>query len=94
MPVKWLRAALLNLDAEAEYLARANPAAAAQMVRRIREAVELLAEQPALGRAGRVPNTRELVVSGTPYIVPYRVRGGSVEVLRVLHAARQWPQKF
>ncbi len=47
-----------------------------------------------MGRAGRVPGTRELVISGTPYIVPYRVRGGAVEVLRVFHAARRWPTEF
>ncbi|MFO1429278.1 MAG: type II toxin-antitoxin system RelE/ParE family toxin [Candidatus Competibacteraceae bacterium] len=94
MQIKWLRTALRNLDAEAEYIARDNPAAADRMVQKIRATVNLLIEQPALGRAGRVPNTRELVIGGTPYLVPYRVRGQVIEVLRVLHAARQWPPQF
>jgi toxin ParE1/3/4 len=94
MRIKWLRTALRNLDAEAEYIARDNPAAAIRVVQKIRATVNLLAEQPALGRPGRVPNTRELVISGTPYLVPYRVRGQLIEVLRVLHAARQWPTMF
>ena len=94
MRIKWLRAALRNLDAEAEYIARDNPAAAVRVIQKIRATVNLLAEQPALGRPGRVPNTRELVISGTPYLVPYRVRGQVIEVLRVLHAARQWPTMF
>ena len=94
MRIKWLRAALRNLDAEAEYIARDNPAAAGRVVQKIRTTVNLLAEQPALGRPGRVPNTRELVISGTPYLVPYRVRGQVIEVLRVLHAARQWPARL
>ena len=94
MQIKWLRAALRNLDAEAEYIARDNPAAVDRVVQKIRATVNLLAEQPALGRPGRVPNTRELVISGTPYLVPYRVHGQVIEVLRVLHAARRWPTKL
>lgn len=46
-----------------------------------------------MGRAGRVAGTRELVVADTPYIIPYRVRGDAVEILRVFHAARKWPGK-
>ena len=46
-----------------------------------------------MGRPGRVPKTRELVVSGTPYLVIYRVKNDRLEVLRVFHGARQWPQK-
>jgi len=60
----------------------------------IQEAVARLAEYPAMGRSGRVPGTRELVVVGTPYIIPYRVRGDRVEILRVFHAARKWPPKL
>lgn len=91
MRVRWLRTALANLNAEAEYIARDNPEAASRVVDAIVTAVERLAEFPAMGRAGRVPGTRELVVADTPYVIPYRVRAGSVEVLRVFHAARRWP---
>ena len=94
MEVRWLRAALANLDAEAEYVARDNAAVAARLVERIYETVEQLKQYPSLGRAGRVPGTRELVVSHTPYIVPYRVHGTVVEILRVLHVARRWPSVF
>jgi toxin ParE1/3/4 len=45
-----------------------------------------------MGRPGRVARTRELVVTGTPYILPYRVTAGVLEVLRVLHASRKWPK--
>jgi len=92
--VRWLRTALANLDAEAEYIAEDNPAAAGRVVLRILRAVKLLKKNPALGRAGRVAGTRELVVVGTPYVVPYRVRGEVVEILRVFHAARKWPEKL
>ena len=94
MRVRWLRRALANLDAEGEYIAGDNPEAAGRVVMRILRAVDLLKKNPALGRAGRVAGTRELVVTGTPYIVPYRVRGEAVEILRVFHAARKWPEKL
>jgi toxin ParE1/3/4 len=92
--VRWLRTALANLDAEAEYIANDNPAAAARLVTRINRAVQDLRHHPAMGRPGRVLGTRELVIPGTPYIVPYRVRNDVVEVLRVFHAARRWPERF
>jgi len=92
--VKWLRTALANLDAEAEYIASDSPAAAARLVRRINNSVAQLKQYPAMGRPGRVSGTRELVLSGTPYIVPYRIRAGAVEILRVFHAARQWPKRL
>jgi toxin ParE1/3/4 len=92
--VRWLQTALSNLSAEAEYIAQDSPTAATQVVSAIVEATERLNRYPALGRPGRVSGTRELVVLGTPYIVPYRVRGGVVELLRVFHAARKWPAHF
>jgi toxin ParE1/3/4 len=92
MQVKWLRAALQELDAEAEYIARDNPSAAARIVRTIAAAVDRLAEHLAVGRPGRVIGTRELVVPNAPYIVPYRVRGNFVEILHVFHGARKWPK--
>ncbi len=94
MHVKWLQVALDSLIAEAEYISQDSTTAADRTVAAILDAVENLRRFPALGRPGRVTGTRELVVSGTPYIVPYRVRGDTVELLLVLHAARQWPSQF
>jgi len=92
--VEWLRAAINNLDALAEYISRDNPAAAERTVAAIRSAVEDLERVPSSGRPGRISGTRELVVSGTPYIVPYRVRGDVVQLIRVFHTARKWPSQF
>jgi toxin ParE1/3/4 len=94
MRVKWLRTALRNLDEEATYIAADDPEAARLVVARVLEAVAQLADQPALGRPGRVPGTRELVVLKTRYIVPYRVRGAAVEILRVFHTSRRPPQRW
>ena len=85
---------MANLEAEADYIAEDNPAAADRLIQRIMRAVNLLAKNPAMGRPGRIPGTRELIIGDTPYIVPYRVRADAVEVLRVFHAARKWPSNL
>jgi toxin ParE1/3/4 len=94
MRVKWLRKAVLNLDQEASYIAQDNPKAAAEFVLHLRDSALVLGEQPSLDRPGRIPGTRELVVSNLPYILPYRVRNDAIEILRVFHTARKWPDSF
>lgn len=94
MRVRWLRKALRNLDDEATYIATDDVAVARLVVKRVLDAVALLAEQPALGRPGRVPGTRELIVAKTRYLVPYRVRGETVEILRVFHTSRRLPERW
>ena len=93
MQVRWLRTALRNLEDEAAYIAADDRAAARLVVGRVLQAVEQLAEQPSLGRPGRVPGTRELVVAGTRYLVPYRVRRDAVEILRIFHTSRRLPAR-
>lgn len=94
MRVRWLRKALRNLDDEATYIATDDAAAARLVVTRVLGAVSVLAEQPGLGRPGQVPGTRELIVAKTRYIVPYRVRGEAVEILRVFHTSRRLPDRW
>ncbi len=91
MRVRWLRTGLRNLDQHADYIARDDPIAARNAVQRIRAAVDQLADYPNMGRTGRVPLTRELIVGGTPWIIVYRVRADVVEIIRVLHGAQSWP---
>lgn len=87
----WLRRAERDLDEVEAYIAQDNPRAAVETVLAIMAAVEQLDQFPGLGRPGRVAGTRELVVEGFPYIVPYRKKGKDVEILRVYHVARLWP---
>jgi plasmid stabilization system protein ParE len=94
MRVRWLHKALRNLDDEATYIATDDATAARLVVKRVLDAVSSLAEQPGLGRPGRVPGTRELIVAKTRYIVPYRVRGETVEILRVFHTSRRLPDRW
>jgi len=94
--VSWLAKALESLDEQAKYISGENPAAAEELVQRIHEAVSRLQTNPAMGRPGRIHGTRELVVPGTPYIIPYRVRPrlNRVEILRVFHASRRLPTRW
>lgn len=94
MKVIWFKSAVLDLKSVRDYITQDNPQAAQQVVQRIKEKVSLLREQPGMGRPGRVPNTKELLVDQTPFILPYRVRDNKIEILRVLHTSRRWPKKI
>jgi toxin ParE1/3/4 len=88
-------AALGDLAAIQSYIQANNPRAAASVCRRIIECIDLLATQPNLGRPGRVPGTRELVIAGTPFIAPYWQPGpNEIEILAMIHGARRWPAAF
>ncbi len=91
MKLYWSHGAIEDLKHLRAYIARDNPFAAADVSERILEAVERLRQFPAMGRPGRVANTRELVVPGTPLILPYTVTDRGVEIIAVLHGARTWP---
>ena len=94
MRIRWTRTAIRNLEAIQAFIETDDPAAAARTALRIITSVENLAQHPHLGRSGRVPGTRELVIASLPYLVAYRVRGNVLEILRVLHAAMRWPEKL
>jgi toxin ParE1/3/4 len=91
----WSPQAIDDLTALRAYIAEEDPAAAQRVAIRIVESVEmLLSANPAIGRPGRVPGTRELVVPRTPFIVPYRLQGNTLQILRIFHGARRWPERF
>lgn len=94
MRVRWLRPALRALDEEAAYIAADDPEAARRIVERVLNAAATLADQPAIGRPGRVPGTREWLVPKTRYLLPYRVRGGNIEILTVFHTSRRLPKSW
>jgi toxin ParE1/3/4 len=96
MRIRWLRRAEADLDEAFDHLLESDPQAALNTYNTIRQKVEMLADQPYLGRPGRVENTRELVLPKTQYIVAYTVdsRTDTVMILRVLHGRRLWPEKL
>jgi len=94
MRVRWTRTALQALDEIADRIAQSRPMAARRVVDRIQKSVDHLARHPLMGRKGRVPGTRELVIPRDPFIIPYRVKEETIEILHVLHTARLWPTSF
>ncbi len=87
----WLRRAIADRDAQLEYIAQDNLHAAIDQGDRIAHQVGQLVQHPKMGRVGRKQGTRELVISRTPFIVVYRLKGERIELLRLLHGSQRWP---
>jgi addiction module RelE/StbE family toxin len=94
MRIAWSQAAVFDLAAARAYIARDNPPAADKQVERVVAAIAGLLQFPEIGRPGRRAETRELVVSRTPYVVAYRLRRDVIEILRVMHGRQRWPDAF
>ncbi|MBM3342802.1 MAG: type II toxin-antitoxin system RelE/ParE family toxin [Betaproteobacteria bacterium] len=93
MRLRWTKLAEQDLGHIAAYIGQDSPAAAARVVLELIDQTErALTRHAAIGRPGRVIGTRELVISGLPYVIPYRVRDNDIEILRVLHTSRRWPE--
>jgi toxin ParE1/3/4 len=92
--LNWTDLAQKDKNGYIEYIAQDNILAAIRVGDEIERQVEMLLQHPKLGRAGRVKGTRELVITGTPYIVAYRIKGEYIDILRVLHGAQDWKKQF
>jgi len=94
MRIEWLLEAGQDLIEIRSFISADRPGAAAQVAKRILDTVAYLREHPEIGRAGRIPGTRELIIPGLPYIVPYRVKNAVIKILGVLHTAQAWPKEL
>ena len=94
MKLKWTRFALQDLKYLHDYIAEDNPSAAKRMVSRIKDAANNLRQHSHIGRVGRVPDSRELIIAGTPYIVVYYIEKGCIYIVSVIHTAMRWPESF
>lgn len=94
MQIRWTVEAVQDIESLRLYIEKDKPNAAKQVVHKIFSAAKTISLHPNIGRPGRTPNTREFIVTGTPFIVPYRVQKGALELLRVLHGAMEWPEKL
>lgn len=88
--LSWTPEATQDREAIYEYIEADNPTAAMALDELLAENAGRLVHHPGLGRPGRVAGTRELVAHQN-YVLVYDTAAGLVRVLRVLHAARQWP---
>ena len=89
MPVEivWSPLALARLAEIRAFVALDKPEAAERLAARIVAVVEMLRQYPYLGRSGREPGIRELVIGRTPYIVLYRIRRKRLAILNIWHGA-------
>ena len=94
MIIKWYDDAIADLELLENYISQDNFLVAQRIVDKILQAINLLSDQPEIGRPGRIASTRELIIPGTSYIVAYTVINHSILIIRVIHTARQWPEKF
>ena len=91
MQVRWTESATKDLRGITRFIRKDNPSAARAVAKAIVDASESLSQFPLRGREGRLDNTRELVVSGLPYIVVYKVARMAIQILHIYHGARNWP---
>jgi plasmid stabilization system protein ParE len=93
--LQWTEPATRDLNEIAGFYEReASPVVAAENILRILDTVKKLLEAPHQSRPGRIPHTRELVLTTLPFVVPYRVKGNTIQILRVFHTARQLPKRW
>lgn len=94
MKLRWSKRAVLRLASIRDYISNDNPAVAARVASVIVGAALRLEQFPLSGRAGRIEGTRELVVPGLPYILPYRIVDDVIQIASVIHTSRKWPEKL
>ena len=94
MKLLWSAFALADRDAIFTHIEADSPRMAIAVDERIAAAARQLVDFAKSGRPGRVAGTRELVVTGTPYIAAYAVTADTVRILRVLHGAQRWPEEL
>ena len=88
--VIWSGPALRDVNDHVKFIKLRNPAAAPKVRARIRGSVEHLEVFPRAGRIGRLPGTREVVLTEYPYIIRYRIATDQIQILRVFHQSTSW----
>jgi toxin ParE1/3/4 len=93
--IEWTEQATRQLDQAHDYIALSNSEeVAARITMQIVTSIQQLTVYPMSGRTGRVPGTRELVISNTPFLVAYAIEKAGIVVLAVYHGAQHWPEGF
>ena len=94
MKLVWSAFALADRDGIFTHIEAHNPRAASAVDARSPTAARRLVHFPDCGGPGRVAGTRELVITGTPYVAAYAVTAETIRILRVLHGAQRWPDEL
>ena len=95
MNIIWSPEAIEDLISLRAYITENDPDAARRVVLHIVQNIEqLLLDHPHMGRTGRLPGIRELVIPKTPFVIPYRLQRSAIQILRVYHGAQRWPDRL
>jgi toxin ParE1/3/4 len=94
LKIDWLPVAEKSLQTQLDFIEEHHPSAALDLGETIETALIALAEYPQMGRPGRVKGTRELVITGSPYIITYRLKPASIVIVRFFHGAQKWLDTF
>jgi len=93
--IEWTDQAVRQLDQAHDYIALSNSEeVASRITTKIINTIQQLATFPLSGRTGRVPGTRELVISSTPFIAAYAIDRDRIVILAIYHGAQRWPDAF
>jgi toxin ParE1/3/4 len=93
--IEWSEQATWQLDQAHDHIALSNgEEVAVRITTHIIASVQQLAAFPMSGRPGRVPGTRELAISNTPFITAYTIENDRIVILAIYHGAQQWPTVF
>ncbi|WP_420145229.1 type II toxin-antitoxin system RelE/ParE family toxin [Sphingobium sp.] len=90
LPLVWHDEALDDLESIVDFIETQNPPAADRIGTAIRHVGDSLPNHPYMHRPGRVPGTREAIVTPN-YILVYRVGIDAIEILAIKHTRQQYP---
>ena len=91
LTIKYTKLAIADLNNAYEYICAENPSAARDVIGKIKVTLAHLQTQPFLGHIGRVENTYEFLVFGTPFIIVYMIDGDNLIVVSILHTSKKYP---
>jgi len=93
LPIEWRASADADLVEILDFISERNEQAAERLLGLIEDTLEHAAEHPYLYRPSqRIPGLREIVAHPN-YIVFYRVTATCIEVVNVVHARREFPER-
>lgn len=94
MRVNWTKSAINDLEIEANYLSKISPSIEDRFLEHVESSIDLIKEYPELGRIGRVNQTREFILKKFQYILVYLVESSYIDIIRLLHTSRKWPNSL
>ena len=94
MKVRWTKIAKDDFEAAFHYISKDNPKLTKKLGVRLLSVLATLEEHPHAGRPGRVAETKEFIISGTPYVLIYTVKKDLLAIVSFLHSSRRWPPRM